>query len=194
MMKYLLLKPFLDEKNLDYKGIMRHGPPFPSEESEQILWLKYAKQVDDLGFLPTFQAAYSLYEEYNLKGEKFDLVGCIDVSTQDIINDNNNIPYPLEFLGFDICDKNFYSVLNEFGYTSDGHHYIDNLKEETFRNLSLLYFSKRINKKKLLETYSDAISLIDAEKKIIALYPQLNVIHISTFYVYKMYNISIEKD
>lgn len=188
-MKYLLLSPLL-KNDSSYKGLMRWQPEHTEKEPEQTVWFNYASQIDDFGFFSSFESVLKIYKDYIELGKEFEIIGCLNVTKCDK-EEKTKTSFPLTFLGYDINNQNGHSLLNEFGYTGHYNPEIIFLDKNVFRELSLSYFSDRLNENRLLSNYIDARNLLMVEQEIITIDESLNFLHSEEYFIYKIFKVHV---
>ncbi|WP_338768306.1 hypothetical protein WAF17_07525 [Bernardetia sp. ABR2-2B] len=184
----------------NYKGVFRYGAfrfnPIPNENKEELeLFIKHVNLLptdksENNDFLYDIDIAKSLVEEYKKIGKNFYLMACIDVSDKD----ETILDSQYKFLGYDICDRVFQSLLKIEGYKPTSKS-IQDLSDDIEGKYLLNFahtklFSNLLNENELFNSRLEAKALIQERKLLTEKYPEFDTIHTDIFYIYKLYEIS----
>lgn len=183
----------------NYKGVFRYGAfrfnPIPNENKEELeLFIKHTNLLptnksEDNSFLYDIDFAKSLIEEYKKFGKDFYLMACVDVSDKD--NSIKDSQY--KCLGYDICDRNFQSLLRIEGYKPTNKS-IQSLPDDIEDKYLLHFvhtnfFSNLLNENELFNSHLEAKALIQERGLLTRIYPEFNTIHANIFSIYKLYEV-----
>ncbi|WP_338812505.1 hypothetical protein V9L05_13960 [Bernardetia sp. Wsw4-3y2] len=183
----------------NYKGVFRYNAfrfnPIPNENEEELeLFIKHVNLLptdksEDNDFLYDIDVAKSLVEEYKKFGKDFYLMACIDVSDKD----ETILDSQYKFLGYDICDRAFQSLLRIEGYTPTNksiQDLSDDIEDKYLLNfVHTKLFSNLLNENELFNSRLEAKALIQERKLLIEKYPEFDTIHTDIFSIYKLYEV-----
>ncbi|AFM05049.1 hypothetical protein Fleli_2693 [Bernardetia litoralis DSM 6794] len=184
----------------NYKGVFRYGAfrfnPISNENKEELeLFMKHVNLLpndksEENDFLYDMDIAKDLIKEYKKIGKDFYLMACIDVSEKD----ESILDSQYKFLGYDICDRAFQSLLRIEGYKPTNkfsQDLPDDIEDKYLLNFAhTKLFSDLLNENELLNSHLEAKALIQERELLIKKHPEFDTIHTDIFYIYKLYEIS----